>query len=194
MDLALLVAVHSQKDPQEYRSLLQRYRDMKERKKRYCIDVELKRWPRVLKDISDLIMHCDEIDEELGDENVLWKQAVRLMREKSLETEFLDAFDSTPYSSRAHQCYADFLTEKGNYEVALIEYQCCNPQPVESMMTCALHLGRSDLYLALLFASQKDSSIRTSAIRRLCDALRTGPSDHIRQCARVSVVVRRRSY
>ena len=56
MDLALLVAVHSQKDPQEYRSLLQRYRDMKERKKRYCIDVELKRWSRVLKDISDLIM------------------------------------------------------------------------------------------------------------------------------------------
>ena len=194
MDLALLVAVHSQKDPQEYRSLLQRYRDMKERKKRYCIDVELKRWSRVLKDICDLIMHCDEIDEELGDENVLWKQAVRLMREKSLETEFLDAFDSTPYSSRAHQCYADFLTEKGNYEVALIEYQSCNPQPVESMMTCALHLGRSDLYLALLFASQKDSSIRTSAIRRLCDALRTGPSDHIRQCARVSVVVRQRSY
>ena len=90
MDLALLVAVHSQKDPQEYRSLLQRYRDMRERKKRYCIDVELKRWSRVLKDISDLIMHCDEIDEELGDENVLWKQAVRLMREKSLETEFLD--------------------------------------------------------------------------------------------------------
>ena len=139
-------------------------------------------------------MHCDEIDEELGDENVLWKQAVRLMREKSLEKEFLDSFADTPYSSRAHQCYADLLMEKGNYEVALIEYQACNPQPVESMMTCALHLGRSDLYLTLLFASQKDSSSRTSAIRRLCDALRTGPSDHIRQCARVSVVVRHLSH
>ena len=78
----------------------------------------------MLKDISDLIVHCDEIDEELGDENVLWKQAVRLMREKSLETEFLDAFDSTPYSLRANQCYADFLTQEGNYEGALIAYQC----------------------------------------------------------------------
>ena len=187
MDLALLVAIHSQKDPQEYRSLLQRYQDMKERKKRYCIDVELKRWPKVLKDISELITHSDEIDEELGDESVLWKQAVRLMREKGLESEFLEAFEGTSYGSRAHQCHADFLLEKGNYADALDEYESCNTQPVESMMTCALHLGRSDLYLALLFANQKDPSSRVSAIRRLCDALRTGPSDQIRQCARVSV-------
>lgn len=189
MDMALLVAIHSQKDPQEYRALLQRYRDMKEKKRRYCIDVELKRWPRVLKDICDLMMHQDEIDEELGDENVLWKQAVRLMREKGLESDFLASFENTPYGSRAHQCYADLLMERGSYEAALLEYEACNPQSVESMMQCALHLGRSDLYLALLFASQKDSSIRTSAIRRLCDALRTGPSDHIRQCARISVVL-----
>lgn len=189
MDLAYLVAIHSQKDPQEYRSLLSRFKQMEEKKKRYCIDMELKRWPQLLRDIRDLLVDGDCIDEELGDVNSLWRQAVRLMKEKLLDSLFLELFDGTPFASQAYQTHAEFLMEKGKYETALREFQACTPQPIEPMMTCALHLGRGDLYLTLLFASQPDSCARISAIRRLCDSLRTGPREHIRQCAQISVQI-----
>lgn len=109
LDLALLVAQQSQKDPREYLPFMQNLQQMSELRRRYSIDDYLKRNTKALQHLHDL-----DAFQELCDYTVkhtLYKASLSLYRYK---TEQLNTLVTL---------YANFLETQSNYREAGIAYE-----------------------------------------------------------------------
>ena len=170
MDITLMVAALSQRDPREYRPFIDHMRSMpmgyvatgnlKHRVRHYVIDKELKRWNLLLGDIATLLDDPASLKvgntqfalgdpqlEDVGDEASLWKEAVSLMRERNLLELFLRSFRHTAYDQAMRKEAGDYLLEKGDYRRSLHLLSSCSPHPVESLLQCCLRGGFVDEYL-----------------------------------------------
>jgi elongator complex protein 1 len=109
LDVALLVAQQSQKDPREYLPYLQRLQDMEPLRQRFAIDNDLKRYPKALGQLHAL----DAFDEvkSYAAKHELYTQAIELYRYDNAR--LLDLM----------RIYADFLSSRNRYKEAGIAYE-----------------------------------------------------------------------
>lgn len=109
LEVALLVAQQSQKDPREYLPYLQGLRDMEPGRQRFTIDNDLKRYPKALLHLHAL----DAFDELMTymERHELHPQAIELYRRDNVRLH------------RLMRLYADFLTSRNKHGDAGVAYE-----------------------------------------------------------------------
>ena len=109
LDVALLVAQQSQKDPREYLPYLQSLHDMQPLRQKFTIDDDLKRYQRALSHLSAL-----EAFDEL--------QAYTIKHELYSEAIDLYRYDNTRLKELT-RLYADYLSTRSKFKEAGIAYE-----------------------------------------------------------------------
>lgn len=109
LDVALLVAQQSQKDPREYLPYLQRLRDMPPLRQKFSIDDDLKRYPKALTHLHAL-SDFDEFKTYVVKHN-LYTPAIEAYR-----------YD-TPRLTELLRLFADFNSSRNRYKEAGIAYE-----------------------------------------------------------------------
>lgn len=115
LDVALLVAQQSQKDPREYLPYLQKLRDMPPLRRKFSIDDDLKRYPKALTHLHSL-----------GDFDELKTYVVK----HDLYTPAIDAYRyDTPRLTELMRLFADFNSSRNRYKEAGIAYEYISDFP-----------------------------------------------------------------
>ncbi|SMR61040.1 unnamed protein product [Zymoseptoria tritici ST99CH_1E4] len=155
LDVALLVAQQSQKDPREYLPYLQKLHDMQPLRQRFSIDNDLKRHSKALTHLHAM----NEFDElkSYTTKHDLYSAAVELYR-----------YDNTRLAELM-RLHADFLTSRNRYKEAGIAYEFINDHTSAHEAYRAAGMWRECLASAML-ASVSDEALDTLA-RDLADSL-----------------------
>ncbi|KAI1301550.1 Elongator complex protein 1 [Halotydeus destructor] len=111
LDIVLIVASKSQKDPKEYSQFLNEIRNYSpEEYKRYKIDVHLKRFAKALGHIAK----C---------EDTFFAEAVELIDQKRLYKEAITVFESQAQLDIIWKKYAEYLLSKRYYNESALAFQ-----------------------------------------------------------------------
>lgn len=148
LELTLLVAQRTQKDPREYLPFLQNLEEMSETRRRYSIDDYLSRYSKALQHLYDL-KAIDEVKAYTVKHN-LYSQAMELYRYQP------ESF------SQVMRLNADHLQENANYKDAGIAFEYLQEYELGSESYRLAHLWKESLFCANL-AGFKESRIRTLA-------------------------------
>lgn len=108
LDVALLIAQQSQKDPKEYLPYLQNLHNLQPLRQRFAIDNDLKRYRKALTHLHEM-GEFEELKEHVG-KHELHGAAMELYRYDKAKTQELMAL------------YADYLSSRNRYEDAGIAY------------------------------------------------------------------------
>ena len=208
MELTQMVASLSQRDPREYKPLLQRYNSVPVgcgspfgltlSVRRYWIDKDLKRFAHVLRDIAALLTDPSVVDPAtcvppstapyaLEASETLFQEAAQLMREKNLTHEMIACFKDTPLHAAAFKEVALHLMQRQQFAEAMRLLLLLSPAPHALLMQCALQLNDVDTYLASVAASVADPRERAQAVLQLCRQLRTGGKADVLRAAALYV-------
>ena len=159
LDLALLIAQRSQKDPREYLPFMQNLQSMTELRRRFTIDEFLSRHTKALMHLHDL----DAFTELRGytQKHKLYQYALSLYRYKPAQYTTLTAL------------YASYLESKSQFKEAALAYESL-PDYAKAT-SCYLSSGpsqwRETLYSALSQNPPLSSSALTDLATSLNDAL-----------------------
>lgn len=116
LDVALLVAQQSQKDPREYLPYLQKLRDMEPLRQRFSIDNDLKRYPKALGHLH-----------AMGEFEELKVYVVK----HDLYTAAIDAYRyETTRLTELMRLFADFNSSRNRYKEAGIAYEHIGDYPL----------------------------------------------------------------
>lgn len=208
MELTQMVASLSQRDPREYKPILQRYNSVPvgcgsplgftHSVRRYWIDKDLKRFARVLRDIAALLTDPSVVNPAtcvppstapyaLEASEALFQEAAQLMREKSLTHEMIACFKDTPLRAAAFKEVALHLMQRQQFAEAMRLLLLLSPAPHALLMQCALQLNDVDTYLASVAASVAEPRERAQAVLQLCRQLRTGGKAEVLRAAALYV-------
>jgi elongator complex protein 1 len=115
LDVALLVAQQSQKDPREYLPYLQKLKDMELLRRKFSIDNDLKRYPKALAHLHTM-----------GEFEELKTYVVK----HDLYTPAIDAYRyDTPKLMDLMRLFADFNSSRNRYQEAGIAYEFIGDYP-----------------------------------------------------------------
>ena len=136
LELALLIAQQSQKDPKEYLPFLRNLQGMSVLRRQYTIDDHLGRFGKALRHLCDL----GALDE------------VKIYTTKhNLYPEALDVYRyQEDKLSEIMRLYADFLQRNGKFKEAGIAYEYLNDHLAASETFCQAHLWKESLSCATL--------------------------------------------
>ncbi|KAH7094464.1 elongator complex protein 1 [Paraphoma chrysanthemicola] len=109
LDLALLVAQQSQKDPREYLPHLQLLQDLPQLRRRFKIDDQLSRWAKALAHLKDL--NCFDETQDYVQKHALYSQALELYQ-----------YDHA-YLKMIMRQYADYLSANNKNKEAALAYE-----------------------------------------------------------------------
>lgn len=90
----------------------------------------------------------DPLIEEIGDEQSLWEEAVVLLKERCLLSEFITAFAGTSRALAMYRVVGEYLLDRGDYRASLHFLLSCDPRPTEMVLQCCLRGGFADEYLS----------------------------------------------
>lgn len=90
----------------------------------------------------------DPLIEEIGDSTTLWNEAITLLKERDLLSEFMKVFSGTSHAQAMYLVAGEHLLEKGEYRRALQLLNACEPRPSERILQCCLRGGFADEYLS----------------------------------------------
>lgn len=153
LDLALLVAQQSQKDPREYLPFMQNLQQMSELRRRFSIDDYLGRHGKALTHLHQL-----DVFEELEtytQKHILYKEALTIYR---YQPEGLNAI---------MKLYAAYLESQSNFREAGIAYEYLHLYSAATECYRAASLWRE----ALFCASQQNPPLQDAAMQDLARAL-----------------------
>ena len=148
LELTLLVAQQTQKDPREYLPFLQNLEEMSEMRRRYSIDDHLGRYSKALQHLYDL-QAIDEV-KTYTVKHILYSQAMELYRYQP------ESF------SQIMRLNADHLQENTKYKDAGIAFEYLQEYELAIESYRLAHLWKESLFCANL-AGFKESQIRTLA-------------------------------
>ncbi|KAI9815035.1 MAG: hypothetical protein M1827_002878 [Pycnora praestabilis] len=155
LELALLVAQQSQKDPREYLPFLQNLQEMPHERKQFSIDNYLGRYAKALTHLHTL-QALDEL-KVFTQKHQLHREALNLYRYQEDNLREL------------MRLYADFLNSQSKFKEAGIAYEYLSDYTSASEAYRAAHLWREALTCANLAPLPQPSII--SLAHRLADAL-----------------------
>ncbi|KAG0652209.1 iki3 [Hyphodiscus hymeniophilus] len=159
LDLALLVAQQSQKDPREYLPFMQSLQSMTELRRRFTIDDYLSRNAKALTHLHDLDAFTEL--QAYIQKHTLYQQALSLYRYKPVQHKTLTAL------------YASYLESKSQFKEAALAYESL--ANYTKATSCYLSSGpsqwRETLYSALSQTPPLSGSALTDLATSLYDAL-----------------------
>ncbi|KAI9664533.1 MAG: hypothetical protein M1821_005979 [Bathelium mastoideum] len=155
LDLTLLVAQQSQKDPREYLPYLQGLQEQSELRRKFIIDNDLGRWTKALKHLHALGAFGELT--AYTEKHELYSQALQLYR-----------YDSNHFNSLM-RLYADFLSSHNHFKEAGIAYEYLADHSSASSAYRAANLWRESLSSASLVPLPPTEL--TALSRRLADGL-----------------------
>lgn len=152
LELALLVAQQTQKDPREYLPFLQKLQDMSTLRRQYSIDDYLGRYSKSLRHLYDLDAF-DELENYVV-KHTLYSQALEMYRYHAEKLAVI------------MRLYGDYLQRNAKYKEAGIAYEYLQDYPLASDSFRLAHMWRESLFcagFAQLPFSQMQSLARTLA-------------------------------
>ncbi|KAI9671737.1 MAG: hypothetical protein M1831_003265 [Alyxoria varia] len=155
LQLALLVAQQSQKDPREYLPYLQDLQEQPELRRKYLIDHDLKRYESALAHLH-AVGDFDEV-KAYTERHELYKSSLELYK-----------YNSDSYAAIL-QAYAEFLSSRSRYKEAAIAFESLSDYTSASEAYRASNSWRESLSCAKL-ASQSPESV-TSLAKALAESL-----------------------
>ncbi|KAL8822745.1 MAG: hypothetical protein Q9191_006525 [Dirinaria sp. TL-2023a] len=158
LELTVLVAQQTQKDPREYLPFLQNFQDMPTLKRQYSIDDHLCRYSKALKNLYDLDAF-DEVKEYMV-KHSLYSQALELYRYQPQKLSVM------------MKLHADYLQQNAQYKQAGIVYENLQLYASASESYRLAHLWRECLSCASLVPITL--SQLQSLARALCEGLVEG--------------------
>ena len=214
MELTQMVASLSQRDPREYKPLIERYNSVPVgwvlgvpvtcRERRYLIDKELRRYALLLQDIGALLTNPAVLDPStcvppsttpcaFESSDTLFKEAVQLLNERQLVREFIAAFKDSAYRTSMLTAVGQYYIAHNKFASAMEFLLMVSPRPYSLLLTCALQLNDVDTYLCLLADSVSEPRDRLRCVIQLCRQLRTGGKKEVLKAAALYVVISRGS-
>lgn len=166
LELTLLVAQRSQKDPREYLPFMQNLQEMSELRRRFSIDDFLSRYTKALAHLHTLDVF-DEL-QAYTQKHSLYKNALEIYR----------------YNPSRHatltSLYANHLESKSSFKEAALAYESL--QNYAKATTCYLASGPSQWRETLFSALSQSPPLSQSALMNLATALYDGlteSKDHL---------------
>ena len=155
LDLALLVAQQSQKDPREYLPFMQNLQQMTEIRRRFSIDDYLTRHTKALKHLHDLDVFTEL--QKYTQKHALYKHALALYRYNPSKLAIITAL------------YADYLESKSSFREAALAYESLHNYTKAT--SCYLSSGPSQWRETLFCALSQNPPISGSALISLATSL-----------------------
>ncbi|KUJ12018.1 elongator complex protein-like protein 1 [Mollisia scopiformis] len=159
LDLALLVAQQSQKDPREYLPFMQNLQEIPELRRRFSIDDHLGRHNKALEHLHSLDAFLEV--QTYTQKHALYQQALSLYR-----------YNPSQHSTLTN-LYAQYLESKSSFKEAALAYESLNNY--EKATSCYLSSGpsswRESLYCALSQTPPISGPALTDLATTLYDAL-----------------------
>ena len=156
LELTLLVAQQTQKDPREYLPFLQKLQEMSSLRRQYSIDDYLGRYSKAMKHLYDL--NTFEEVKSYTVKHTLYSQALELYRYQNEKLAVI------------MRSYADYLQKNARYKEAAIAYEYLQDYTLASGLYRQAHMWRESLSCASfvpLPTSQIQSLARTLSEDRI---------------------------
>ncbi|RFU27807.1 hypothetical protein B7463_g8549, partial [Scytalidium lignicola] len=155
LDLAILVAQQSQKDPREYLPFMQSLQQMSELRRRFTIDDHLGRHTKALKHLFDLNVF-EEIQAYIR-KHTLYKDALSLYR-----------YQPEPLA-KITELYADYLESKSSFKEAALAYESL--KNYTKATSCYLSSGPSQWRETLFCALCQTPSLPEPSLTELASTI-----------------------
>jgi len=156
LELTLLVAQQTQKDPREYLPFLQKLQDMATLRRQYSIDDYLGRFSKAIRHLYDLDAF-DEVESYVV-KHTLYSQALEMYRYQDKKLAVI------------MRLYGEYLRKNANYKEAGIAYEYLRDYPLACESYRLAHMWRESLFCAGIISLPKlqvQSLARTLAEDRI---------------------------